>query len=288
MTTTAGSSPIVGRRRLRSVLRRARDESGQTQEQVAAAMDWSPSKLIRIESGQVTISTNDLRALLGHYQISDDGTVHALVELARASRQRPWWWEQREGLGGTNLGTLIGLEEEATEVCAFQPTLLQGQLQTEEYAQAIFADDTIAVPPEAVAARLAIRLGRKERMLAADSTQFVLILDQATLSRQVAPPPVMVSQLRHLITFALQPHITLGVLPFSAGVYPTSGGFELLSFDDDPPIVYEEMASTDALIEDPEKVDAYRRTFDTLRRKALSAEDSVALIARMADEYAAR
>jgi hypothetical protein len=46
MTTVHG--PTVGRRRLRSALRRARDAAGLTQEQVAAAMDWSLSKLIRI------------------------------------------------------------------------------------------------------------------------------------------------------------------------------------------------------------------------------------------------
>lgn len=53
------SSPVVQRRRLRAELRKARQEAGQTQEQVAAAMDWSLSKVIRIETGTVSISAND-------------------------------------------------------------------------------------------------------------------------------------------------------------------------------------------------------------------------------------
>ena len=56
--------PTVQRRRLRIELRKARDTAGLKQAEVARAMDWSPSKLIRIESGQVSISTNDLKALL--------------------------------------------------------------------------------------------------------------------------------------------------------------------------------------------------------------------------------
>jgi transcriptional regulator with XRE-family HTH domain len=51
MMTAQG--PTVGRRRLRSALRRAREATGLTQEQVAEAMDWSLSKLIRIEGRNV-------------------------------------------------------------------------------------------------------------------------------------------------------------------------------------------------------------------------------------------
>ena len=63
-------SPLVQRRRLRTELRRARAEAGLTQGEVATAMDWSLSKIIRIETGAVGVSTNDLRALLGLYGIT--------------------------------------------------------------------------------------------------------------------------------------------------------------------------------------------------------------------------
>ena len=81
MSTDPGPSPLVPRRRLRTELRRARAGVGLTQDQVAAAMDWSLSKLIRIENGTVSISTNDLRVLLNLYQIHDRPRVDHLVEL---------------------------------------------------------------------------------------------------------------------------------------------------------------------------------------------------------------
>ncbi|MBV8994153.1 MAG: helix-turn-helix transcriptional regulator, partial [Pseudonocardiales bacterium] len=57
-----------------------------TQRDVAAAMDWSQSKLIRIESGAVKISTNDLRALLAHYGV-DTSRIDALLAVGRAARE---------------------------------------------------------------------------------------------------------------------------------------------------------------------------------------------------------
>ena len=59
-----GGSPLVQRRRLRTELRTARQVSGLTQEQVAREMEWSPSKIIRIENASSGISSNDLKALL--------------------------------------------------------------------------------------------------------------------------------------------------------------------------------------------------------------------------------
>ncbi|MGH3966150.1 MAG: helix-turn-helix domain-containing protein [Pseudonocardiaceae bacterium] len=77
MPEAARPDPTILRRRLRSELRKARDTAGMTQRDVAVAMDWSQSKLIRIESGAVNISTNDLRALLGHYGMeSNPGPRH--------------------------------------------------------------------------------------------------------------------------------------------------------------------------------------------------------------------
>jgi transcriptional regulator with XRE-family HTH domain len=76
----------VVRQKLRTELRSARQRAGLTQKEVAAAMDWSPSKMLRIEAGVVGISTNDLRALLDCYHIDDEGQTEELLSLVRGSR----------------------------------------------------------------------------------------------------------------------------------------------------------------------------------------------------------
>ena len=67
--------PTVQRRQLRTALRQARREAKLTQRGVAEALDWSLSKVIRIETGQVGVTATDLKALLDLYRVSDPGTI---------------------------------------------------------------------------------------------------------------------------------------------------------------------------------------------------------------------
>jgi transcriptional regulator with XRE-family HTH domain len=81
MTTSQDTS---AQRRLRTELRNQRQLVHLTQKQVAHAMDWSPSKMLRIETGVVSISVTDLRALLAYYNIKDKRRTEGLINLARA------------------------------------------------------------------------------------------------------------------------------------------------------------------------------------------------------------
>lgn len=74
------------RQRLKTELRNARKRAGMTQKQVAAAMDWSVSKMLRIEAGIVGISVIDLRALLAYYNIDDEQLASELISLVQAAR----------------------------------------------------------------------------------------------------------------------------------------------------------------------------------------------------------
>lgn len=75
---------------LSATLRQARINADLKQTEVAAAMDWSAAKVIRIESGQVGVSHTDLTALIELYRITDPEIVTRLVEEARARRRRVW------------------------------------------------------------------------------------------------------------------------------------------------------------------------------------------------------
>src|ERR1700689_4204887 len=131
-----GPSPAVQRRRLRAELRKARLEAGLTQDQVAVAMDWSLSKLIRIENGSVGISTNDLKAILRLYKIVEADRTSDLVALARAARERSWWSVYRD-VAPPRLLQLIEYEAASFITRNFQPLLVPGLLQTEDYARAV-------------------------------------------------------------------------------------------------------------------------------------------------------
>jgi ribosome-binding protein aMBF1 (putative translation factor) len=79
------SSITLERHKVRVALRTARQRAGLTQREVAEVMDWSQSKMLRIESGDVGISTTDLLALLNCYQVLDERRTE-LVDLVRRNK----------------------------------------------------------------------------------------------------------------------------------------------------------------------------------------------------------
>lgn len=83
-----GDSPTVARRRVRMVLRDARESAGLTQLEVAEQMEWSLSKVIRIENGDVTIAPNDLRPLLSFLGVKDRTIVADMLATAKIARTR--------------------------------------------------------------------------------------------------------------------------------------------------------------------------------------------------------
>src|SRR5215813_2073851 len=88
-------SPAVARRRLRLALRNAREAKGLTQAQVAERLEWSLSKVNRIEGGEVTVSNTDLQALLHLYEVAEPDRIEQLTEDGRAARRRGWWDQPR-------------------------------------------------------------------------------------------------------------------------------------------------------------------------------------------------
>jgi transcriptional regulator with XRE-family HTH domain len=76
----------VNRRRLRVALRRAREAAPMTQKMAANALDWSVSKINRLEQGLVHASWPDVLAMLKAYGVTDEERIEELTTLARESR----------------------------------------------------------------------------------------------------------------------------------------------------------------------------------------------------------
>jgi transcriptional regulator with XRE-family HTH domain len=213
-----GPDPTVHRRRLRNELRKAREAAGFTQRDTALAMDWSPSKLIRIETGGVSISTNDLRALAAHYGIDDPARVQELLDLARKARERSPWAAYRE-LSSPEYVAFLAYESTASVIRNFEPLLIPGLLQTEEYAREVIGE--FEGPDKRTVDELVdLRMERQELLNRPDPPGLHFILDQAVITRLVGGPEVMRRQLRHLKEMAHRDRVTIRIVPFSYGMYP--------------------------------------------------------------------
>ena len=85
----ADQGPVVQSALLRSELVRLRKEKALTQQQVARELEWSTSKLIRVEGGASSITKVDLDALLSKYGVTSESyreRLHTLEPRSEGTR----------------------------------------------------------------------------------------------------------------------------------------------------------------------------------------------------------
>jgi transcriptional regulator with XRE-family HTH domain len=242
----AGPDPTIHRRRLRNELRRAREAASRSQRDVATAMDWSTTKLIRIETGEVGISTNDLRMLLGYYG-ADSDRIEELVVMARAAREQARWSLYRD-VASPEFISFLGYESHACAIRNFESLVIPGLLQTEEYARALLENLTEADEADAL---VDLRMQRQELLTRDSAAQFHFILDESVVHRTLGGREVMRRQLHHMRQMSARSNVTIQVVPFDCGVYPRMGAsYVLFEFEspEDEDVLYLESLSGELLI----------------------------------------
>lgn len=280
MTTV--QDPTVQRRRLRDELRRARDVAGLRQADVAHAMEWSPSKLIRIERGDVNISTNDLKALLSHYGVKDKGKVNGLLELARSARGASFYDQYADQLK-PGFKEYLAYEASASVARQYYPSLVPGLLQTEEYARGLFAGYGRA-DPDAADKGWAVRQHRQNIHERETPPEMLFVVDEAALRRHVGGSHAMHKQLQRLKEYAAEPHISIQIMPFTRGAHPgLEGAFILLEFADPNLTDLLYLAGT-TIRDDTDQIARCLDKFARLQELALSLDESVDFLDVLVEE----
>jgi transcriptional regulator with XRE-family HTH domain len=282
--------PVVQSALLRGELVRLRRESGLTQEQVAADLEWSPSKLIRVEGGRSSITKVDLDAILARYGVTSESTRERLQLLNRGARERGWWDKYRDDVAPNYL-SFVGFEAGAAFIREFETSFLPGLLQTVDYAEAVTVNSVDAVR---VASIVGLRLQRQSELAQRDPRpRQYYVVDEAVVRRHVGiakSPDIMPDQLRRIADLAEQDElVTFRIIPFGAGAHRgLYGPFTLLEFDGGlPDLLYidagrGEFASM-VMGDDPRVVE-YRDDFELLLEDALSADKSIELLRSVAEE----
>jgi transcriptional regulator with XRE-family HTH domain len=274
----------IRRRRIKAALRKAREDVPLTQAEAAQRLDWSLSKLIRIEAGTVGVSVSDLRALLALYRVTDRETVQSLIESARGSRGRSWLSAYRDIIPAQFV-QFLNYEAAATAIRVSHPHLIPGLLQTEQYAAALVDSHQETTQDPRITA---LRLERQRRLFdRTDPPELRFILDEEALHRRIGGTQVMLQQLQHLLEVNARSNVAIQVIPFSAGAHPgLLTQFLLLSFTDDDDLLFIESAiSTMISRDDREMVDRYTKYFEMLRGQALSQDQTNELINSVAGNF---
>jgi Domain of unknown function (DUF5753) len=228
--------------------------------------------------------TGDVRDMLEVYGVTGD-EAEALVQLAREARKRGWWTAYNDVF----TGTYVGLESEAASMHSYEPQIIPGLLETEDYTRALIRAGSVRYDSDEIERRVQARMARQEILTRPEALEIWAVLDEPVIRRPIGGPAVMRAQLQHLldVTAPSNSTITLQILPLAIGSHPgLSGPFLILDFpsSEDPSVVYLETATDGLYLEETAEIERYTLMFDHLRASALSTAESASLIARVVAE----
>lgn len=184
------------------------------------------------------------------------------------------------------LRDLLEVEQQALEIRTYASHVVPGLLQTENYMRSVIPAGRPILPKDDIERAVALRLTRQEileheagpAIAQIPSPQFWFVLDESILHRIVASQEAMKQQREHLIAMAMQPNVTMQVIPYSQGVTSAYGRAFMILVSNSGSVVYLEDIRSARYARDRDEVGRYVITFDHLRAAALDENASIELI----------
>jgi len=233
---------------------------------VAANLGSSPSKISRIEHGQIAIKDVDLDALLTFYGLSGDHDRTALLDLNAALNENRWWASQRHLLAEWFTSYLV-LESVAQSIQTYEIRLIPGLLQTPAYAEAVIR--TRYTDAERIRQLVDVRMQRQRAILEKGSTKVWVILDGESLENDLDDPALMRQQIEFLLEIIERPSVTVQIVKRGAYAVRTNS-FSILGLSSRmlPDVVYLENLDTAYFLDSPNQAEPYRRAFNEIATAA--------------------
>ena len=165
------------------------------------------------------------------YAMSDSGK-RPVVNPFLAARKPGWWDTLGRGALVDDALVYVELEDEATAVRTFKIDLIDGLLQTSEYAAALIQANQPHASDSLIRRQVDARVRRQARLHTTNPIHVETIITEGALRIPVGGRETMRRQLEHLLALMELPNVDLRVVP-ATGAYPAMGTpFYILSFDD--------------------------------------------------------
>jgi transcriptional regulator with XRE-family HTH domain len=276
---TGYGSPNVRRRRLAAELRRLRERAGFIGEEVARRLEWSTSKVSRLERGQSGVKRADLRRLLDLYRV-DPRRRDELLALAEEAQPSGKLKAISASLPEEHV-QFLSFEAEAESVWNWEPQIVPGLLQTEDYARAVMLGwhSMFTEPPSEAERRVEARRLRQQVLQRNPPLQLSVVMDESVLYRKVGEASVMRAQLEHVVEASRLPNIRVRILPLKSDHQVATGAFTYVKFPQlhDVPlndiVTFEHLIGTDQF-EDQDETYKYSVVFRALENSALDLNQS--------------
>jgi transcriptional regulator with XRE-family HTH domain len=242
------------------LVRLFRERAGLTQQALAEAIDYSLEQVAFTEAAERVLGA--------------DGALRALQEDVDRAKL-PLFFQD-----------FALLESEAVSRFSYDPMLIPGLLQTENYAQALLEAHFPPLDEETIEQRVAARLARQALLTRKSPPMvFVFVVEESAIRRVVGSPEAMIKQLRHLLRCSAMRNVELQIMPAGRGAHSgLNGPMVLLESVDRRQYVYVEAQDIVSVRSDRHEVSEFWMRHGMLRTQALNTEESSRLIERIAGE----
>jgi len=259
-------------------LRHYRTSAGLSQEQLGARVYCSGDLVGKVENGQRAPTEEFTAACDAVAELGTDGALGRLRELLRdylKQRAYPGWFHRWPDT-----------EASAKTLRTFEPMVVPGLLQTEEYATAIFRT-RIGTTDDEIGEMVAARLERQAILDRETPPVLWVVVDEGVLRRPVGGKHVIHEQLHALMDAARRPNVVVQVVPAGIGAHEglRGGAFVIAEFPDAPTVAYQDTAVRGQVIEDADDIAVLMALWDTLRAEALPRAASLQLIEEVAKTW---
>lgn len=268
--------PNPSRQRLTLILRRLREDAGMSTYRLAAALEWSQSRVTRIENGRIAATAADVEAWADATRAPDQ-IREELSRLAYESWTQAHSWRASHGRGVAEWQRQMGATEyESSTVRHFQPEAVPGLLQSPSYARYVIEMADITGQrniDKAVAARV-----KRQAILRKPGRRFRYVLAEGALRWRPGPHGIMVEQRDHLLAAASLEAVEIAVIPYDRQA-PTAYIHPFVIYDiPGAPVVLTEQYSDETFLSDPRDLAVYEKTFAVLHESALTGDEALEFI----------
>ncbi len=243
-------------------VREARTMRGNVTARTGAATDYDGSYVSKVEGAKIVPDDKFIDAL-------DRVFPHMNGWFGRFWRDsRKWNGHYREWFKDW-----VAAERQASVIRWYEPLLIPGLVQTEEYARAVLSWGPLSgnVDDDVQA--------RMERRILDDNPELWVLVAESAVRRRVGNAEIMRSQLKHLAELSRRPNITVQVVPDDADAYGgLSGAFAIATVEPSGSVVYLETGLRGMTVQDPTMIKSAGQTFEHLRAEALGSRPQGVMI----------
>jgi len=249
-------------------LKRFRVRAGIERRDLGAVTGYAPSTVAAFEQGRRIPPDQFIDK--ADEVLDAGGVLREMKEEVRKAQYPPFFRDAAK------------LEAQAIELHAYDTHLVNGLLQTEDYARAVFSLRRPVLGEETIEQQVVARIARQEIFAKGDALLMSFVIEEAVLRRPIGGTGVLRGQLEQLLLLGQRRNMEIQVMPTKREEHAgLSGPFTLIETSEGRRIAYAEVQRSSNLYTERKSVRELEAQYGIIRAQALTPSESMTFIERL-------